>query len=82
MAVDKVVKIRDLCLPEFDKNMSTESQKALVFDTPCRYDIILGSVLLGKVGIKINYEDVIEWYDSRLPLRNTNGPNPKDFKEM
>ena len=69
MTVNTVVKLRDLRLPEFNGNMSIESHNALVFDTPCRYGIILGSDFLSKVGIKINYEDsVVEWYNSRFPL--------------
>ena len=83
MTVDKMVKIRDLRLPEFNKNMCIDTQKSLVFDTKCRYDIILGSDFLSKVGMKINYEDsVVEWYDSKLPLRDPRGLNPEDFKEM
>ena len=62
MTVNTMVKLRDLRLPEFNKNMSIESNNALVFDTPCRYDIIFGTDFLNKVGMKINFEDsVVEW---------------------
>jgi len=43
-------------LPEFDKNRQIEEQKAVVFDAPCRYDIIFDTDYLTKVGININYE--------------------------
>ena len=63
--------------------MIIEEHKALVFDTPCRYDIIFGSDFLSKVGMKINYEEsVVEWYDSILPLRDPRGLDPEHFKEM
>ena len=37
------VMLTRLHLPESDKNRIVDSQEALVFDSPCRYDIILGS---------------------------------------
>jgi hypothetical protein len=51
----EVVVLRDLCLPEFDKNRHIDQQKCLVFDNDdCNYDIILGSNFLSKAGIKLN----------------------------
>ena len=45
-------------------------QKALVFDQPCRYDIILGSDFLNKAGIVIDYrEKQVEWFGDTIPLR-------------
>ena len=83
MTVNAMVKLRDLWLPEFIKNMSIESHNALVFDTQCRYGVIFGTDFLNKVGMKINFEDsVVEWYDSKLPLPDPRGLGPDDFKEM
>ena len=83
MTVNTMVKLRNLRLPEFNKNMSIECHNALVFGTPCRYDIIFGTDFLNKVGTKINFEDsVVEWYDSKLPLPDPRGLGPEDFKEM
>ena len=56
VAAAEIVTLRDIRLPEFDKNRRIEEQKDLVFDAPCRYDIILGTDFLTKVGININYE--------------------------
>ena len=43
----------------------------IVFDSNCRYDVILGGDLLQKTGININYTECqIEWLDAQLPLRN------------
>ena len=79
----EMVTLRDFRLPEFDKNRSVEEQKALVFDSPCRYDLILGSDFLAKAGININYETgFMEWFDSILPLRDPKGLQSQDFDEM
>ena len=56
MSATEMVTMRDFCLPEFDKNRRIEDHKSLVFNTPCQYDIILGTDFLSKAGIKINYE--------------------------
>ena len=56
ISATEMVTMRDFRLPEFDKNIRIEEQKALVFNTPCRYDIILGTDFLSKYGIKNNYE--------------------------
>ena len=81
MTINTMVKLRDLRLPEFNKNMSIESHDALVIDTPCRNNIIFGTDFLNKVKMKINVEDsVVEWYDSKLPLRDPRGLGPEDFK--
>ena len=83
MAVNTMVKLRDSHLPIFNKNMSIESHNALVFLSPCRYEIIFGTDFLNKVGMNINFEDSgEEWYDSKLPLRDPPWDAPKDFKEM
>ena len=75
--------MRDFRLPEFDKNRRTEEQKALVFDTPCRYDIIIGTDFLSTAGIKINYETVfMEWFESLLPLRDPSDLNDKTFDDV
>ena len=75
--------MRDFSLPEFDKNRRIEDQKALVFDTPCRYDIIFGTDLLSKAGIKINNETgFMGWFESILPLRDPYVLNAKTFNDM
>ena len=83
MSATGMVTIRDFRLPEFDKNRIIEKQKALVFDTPCLYDIILGTDFLIKAVIKINYETgFMEWFESLLPLRDPSGLNAKTFDDM
>ena len=50
MSATEMVTMRDFRLPEFDKNRRIEEHKDLFFETPCRYDIILGTGLLRKDG--------------------------------
>jgi hypothetical protein len=40
---NQVVSLRHIRLPEFDRNGKIESKRCLIFDQPCRYDMILGS---------------------------------------
>ena len=78
-----MVTMRDFCLPEFDKNRIIKEHKNLVFDTPCRYDIILGTNFLSKSGIKINYETgFMEWFEGLLHLRDPSVINAKTFDDI
>jgi hypothetical protein len=53
--MQKVVMIRDLRLPKFNKNRHINQQKILVFDNDyVKYDIILSTNLLSKTGFKSN----------------------------
>jgi hypothetical protein len=79
-----MVALRNLRLPELDKNRNVDQQKALVFDADsCRHDVILGADLLGKIGIDVKYSTgTIEWFDNELPLRDTCYLQSKDFWDM
>ena len=78
-----MVTMREFRLPEFDKNRRIEEQKALVFETLCRYDIILGTDFLRKSGIKFNNETgFMGWFESLSPLREPSGLNSKIFYDM
>ena len=53
-------------------NIIIEEHEFKFFSTPCKYDFILGTDFLKKMGIKLNYENlVIEWADIKQPM-NTN----------
>jgi len=83
VAAAEIVTLRDIRLPEFDKNRRIEEQKALVFDAPCRYDIIFGTDFLTKVGININYETgFMEWYECILPLRDPFTLDKESYQDM
>jgi hypothetical protein len=51
-----MVVMRNLRLPELDKNRNVEQQKALMFESDtCRYDVILGADFLIKTRIDVKY---------------------------
>ena len=82
--VQEVVILRDLRLPEFDKNRRISQQKALVFDNDkVKYDIILGTNFLSKPGIRLNYsKGKMEWFDCSIPLSPPGGLDAKEFNAM
>ena len=52
----EMVVLRNLRLPELDKNRNVYQQKALIFDADsCRYFVILGADFLSKTGIDVKY---------------------------
>ena len=78
-----MVTLRDIRLPEFNKNRRISEQEALVFDAKCRYDIIFGTDFLAKVGINISYETgFMEWYECVLPLRDPHTLDSQTYKDM
>jgi hypothetical protein len=70
LKTQEVVTMRDIRLPKFDKNKCINKQNVLVFDNNnVKYDIILGTNFLSKIGIKLNYSDGnMEWFDCSIPL--------------
>jgi len=48
-----------------------------------KYDIILGTYVLSKTGIRLNYaEGEMEWFDCSIPLHPPGGLDAKDFNAM
>jgi len=80
----KMVTMRNLRLPELDKNRNIDQLKALVFEsTTCKYDVILGADFLTKTGIDVKYStNTIEWLDNELPLRDPHSLTDKDTLAM
>jgi hypothetical protein len=80
----EMVVLRNLRLPELDKNCNVDQQKALIFDADsCRYDVILGADFLSKTGIDVKYSTgAIEWFDNKLTMRDTRYLQSKDFLAM
>ena len=71
--------LKGLRLPEFDKSRNIEEQRALVFDAPCRYDVILGNDFFNSVGIDINGSNVtVEWLGNSIPMRAPPTPGEED----
>ena len=73
------VPLEDIHLPEFDRHRKIEGLHAYVFDSPCRYKIILGNDFLTATGIDIKFSDeTVEWFGNTIPLRNPNDFAPED----
>ncbi len=52
--LSETVVLRNLRLPELDKNPNVDQHKALIFDADsCRCDVILGADFLSKTGIDV-----------------------------
>ena len=65
-----VVYMKDIVLPEFDRNKRIDGQSALVFDGPCRYDVILGRDFLLKTGMEFDFgKKIVRWFGNSIPLR-------------
>ncbi len=66
-----VVQIEKLSFPEFNGNISIDSQTAYLFNQNCQYNIIFGANFLDKFGFTINYNDnLLQWMDHKIPLKN------------
>ena len=83
MKTSKMVKLRNIELPEFDKNCCIEGTKALIFENECKYDIIFGSDFLTMIGMDIKYSTgEMEWYNNTLPMREPWDMQNKDYVQM
>jgi hypothetical protein len=74
-------------MPSFSQSLikrQIAQQKALVFDNDtCWYDMILGTNLLSKTGIKLDYDHgEMFLYDSMLPMHTCKGLTSADFDHM
>jgi hypothetical protein len=67
-----MVVMRNLRLPELDKNRNIDQQKALIFESDtCKYDVILVADFLTKSGIDVKYSTgTIQWFENELPLQD------------
>eukprot|EP00970_Alexandrium_tamarense_P015712 scaffold5391_cov175-Alexandrium_tamarense.AAC.17 len=79
----EVVTMRDIKLPEFSRNRTIDSHKALVFNSPCRYDVNLGADFLTKKGINLNYaESELQWYHVNVPMKDPLALTNDDYQAM
>lgn len=76
--------MRNIRLPEFDKNRRISQHNALVYDNnSCKYDIILGTDFLSKIRIKLDDENGnVSWFDASLPMRPPHGLISSNFDTM
>jgi hypothetical protein len=61
LKTQEVDTIGDLRLPKFDKDWHINQQCVLVYDNNVKYNIILGTNFLSKIGIKLNYAEGYIW---------------------
>ncbi len=80
----EMVVLRNLRLPELDKNCNIDQQKAIIFDADtCKYDVILGADFLSKTGIDVKYSTgTIELFGNELPRHDTCTLQNKNFSAM
>ena len=80
MQTSKMVKLRNIKLPEFDKNCCIEGTKALIFVNVCKHDIIFGSDFLTMIGMDIKCSTgKMDWYNNILPMREPWDRKNKDY---
>ncbi|KAL7450185.1 hypothetical protein ACHAWC_004846 [Mediolabrus comicus] len=83
VTVTEKVTLRQVKLPEFDKNRTIDECKALVFDSPCQYDVLIGADLLKKLGAILDYENgTVEWLGNTIPMRNPHLISTDEYNHM
>ena len=70
------VRMGGIKLPAFDKHRVIENHEFHVFESDCRYDVILGGDFLEKIGMNLLYETLeIEWLGNLMPMETINKPD-------
>ena len=63
------IRMKGMRLPAFDKHRVIAEHQFHVFDSDCRYDVILGGDFLKKIGMNLLYQSMeIEWLGNTLPM--------------
>jgi transposase InsO family protein len=71
---EQSVVMKEITLPEFDRNKRIDQQGAFVFDGECNYDVILGRDFLTNAGIDIRFQDnKIQWMNLTVEMKTTTG---------
>jgi hypothetical protein len=60
---NKTVEVTNLCFPEFYRTRYFSSYKARVFETSCRYDMIIGRDMLRAMGLIVDFKDNLMTWD-------------------
>ena len=70
LASNRQVFLSDIKFPEFDKTKRISGATAHVFDSECKYDMIIGRDFLHKIGLNICFEKKeMRWLDSVVPMK-------------
>ena len=63
--------MKEIVLPEFDRNKKIDGQGAFVFDEDCRYDVIFGRDFLSKTGMDIRFADnKMKWMNVTVDMKD------------
>ena len=74
LQANQQVTLKNSILPELYRTCKIKEIEALVFNTHCHYDVILGHDALMTIGLKINFDShKISWDDSHLTMREYTG---------
>jgi hypothetical protein len=75
---ERCVLMKEITLPEFDRNKKIDQQGAFVFGGECNYDVILGRDFLTNAGIDIRFQDnKIQWMNLTVEMKTTTGSDEK-----
>ena len=70
------VRMDGIKLPAFDTHRVINEHEFHVFESDCRYDVILGSDFLEKIGMNLLYQTLeIEWLGNIMPMETINKPD-------
>ena len=65
------VYMREIILPEFDRNKKIDGQGAFVFQEDCRYDVIFGRDFLSKTGLDIRFaNNTMQWMNVTVEMKD------------
>lgn len=64
-------RLRDCVFPEFDKSKRVYGTNAMIFNSPCSYDVILGRDFLRDIGLKMDFaRNVMEWMGQEVTMKS------------
>ena len=65
------VYMREIILPEFNRNKKIDGQGAFVFQEDCRYDVIFGRDFLSKTGLDIRFaNNTMQWMNVMVEMKD------------
>jgi hypothetical protein len=81
--ISEMVYMRDIRLPELEKNRSIDGSEVFIFDKECRYDVIMGGDLLQRAGIDLLYsKGIVDWLGNTIEMRDVRNFHPSDLDAM
>ena len=82
METSRFVTLDTLMLPEFDRSLKVEQHHAYVFNTPCKYDLILGRDFLGPAGINLDFlSHTMQWCNRTVSMKKPSFTNAQMYDD-